>query len=276
MQLTRCCFVFLVQGSLYLVSGLGSCAEGRGPRGLRESAGSFRARKLSPFPPTSPGWRGSLEAWGEGGSEAGDCTERVNRGGERVLGWPTHSAGVAGGATSTREKAGSWVAKGYSTPSRRPETRRRGVGWVVEQTTCQVRGRGLFPDLGDPEGPGLWGPQRAEPVQAGGGPCVPRSRRPSRSLPPRLLFSSPLPTARSPSPTGPGQAAPAPGARRLSGAPRARSPCARSRLPGCPGIHPRPQPGAQFPSDLAPAPPPQSCRGEASAPHLDLPLSSKQ
>lgn len=51
MQLTRCCFVFLVQGSLYLVSGLGSCAEGRGPRGLRESAGSFRARKLSPFPP---------------------------------------------------------------------------------------------------------------------------------------------------------------------------------------------------------------------------------
>lgn len=56
------------------------------------------------------------------------------------------------------------------------------------------------------------GPWRAKPGRTGGGPRVPASRRPSRSLPPRLLFSSPLLAARSPSPTGPGQAAPAPGA----------------------------------------------------------------
>lgn len=86
----------------------------------------------------------------------------------------------------------------------------------MELMICQGRRYGLFRDLGDAEGPGgprALGPPAHELAQAGGGPRVPRSRLPSRSLPPCLLFSSPLPAARSPSPTGPGQAAPAPGAR---------------------------------------------------------------
>jgi hypothetical protein len=49
---------------------------------------------------------------------------------------------------------------------------------------------GFSPDLWDLESQGLRVLQRVKPVQAGDGPRVPASRLPSRSLPPRLLFSS--------------------------------------------------------------------------------------
>ena len=62
----------------------------------------------------------------------------------------------------------------------------------MELMICQGRRYGLFRDLGDAEGPGgprALGPPAHELAQAGGGPRVPRSRLPSRSLPPCLLFS---------------------------------------------------------------------------------------
>lgn len=63
---------------------------GRGPED-GESAGSCGALKLSPSPPilTSRGCGQTLEAGGEGGSEAGGWTGRVNRGGEEGA-WLAH------------------------------------------------------------------------------------------------------------------------------------------------------------------------------------------
>lgn len=108
----------------------------------------------------------------------------------------------------------------------------------MELMICQGRGHGLFRDLGDAEGPGgprALGPPAHELAQAGGGPRVPRSRLPSRSLPPCLLFSS-SPGCAQPEPHRTWAGGSRPGrSRQLSGAPEARSPCARSRLPGGPG-----------------------------------------
>lgn len=103
MQLTRCCFAFLVQGSLYLVSGPRGAGGGRGLGG----PGSARERpspETFSLPPESPGRRERPEAGGEGGSEAADGTERVNRGGERRPGWPTHSAAGGGRCDLPRRK----------------------------------------------------------------------------------------------------------------------------------------------------------------------------
>lgn len=212
MQLTRCCFVFLVQGSLYLVSGPRGAARRAGARRTGGERGKLPSPETFSLPPNIPEIEKRLEAGGEGGSEAGEGTQRVNRGGERVLVWPTHSAAGSGRCDQHEGKTGSQVAKGYLTPSRRLGRLTGAWGWVVKLVTSRVGGLGFFPDLGNPEGPGLWVPQRAEPVQAGSAPAS-LAPAPSRSRPPRLLFSSPLPAARSPSPTGPGQAAPAPGAR---------------------------------------------------------------
>jgi hypothetical protein len=95
MQLTRCCFVFLVQGSLYLVSGRREGEGGAGVPRMGERAGSGRAQKLSPFPQASQGWRRRLEL----GERAGPRPETGHKGligaGRGLSGWPTHSA--AGG-----------------------------------------------------------------------------------------------------------------------------------------------------------------------------------
>lgn len=62
MQLTRCCFVFLVQGSLYLVSGpRGAARRGGGPEDGGEP-GNFLPS--SPPPPRHP--RDGGEAGGRG------------------------------------------------------------------------------------------------------------------------------------------------------------------------------------------------------------------
>lgn len=120
MQLTRCCFVFLVQGSLYLVSGpRGAARRGGGPEDGGEP-GNFLP---SPRHPRDGG--GSPEAGGEGGSEDRDWPARVNRGGERVRGWPTHSAAGGGRCDQHEGKGQQRGAKVSSTPSRHPGTRGR-------------------------------------------------------------------------------------------------------------------------------------------------------
>lgn len=94
----------------------------------------------------------------------------------------------------------------------------------------------VFPDLGDPEGPGLWIPQRAEPVQAGG--CPPRPSLgfpPALPAPPVVFLSSPGRAQPEPHRTWAGGSRPG-RSRQLSQAPRARSPCSRSRLHGGPGL----------------------------------------
>lgn len=151
------------------------------------------------------------------------------------------------------------VAKGYSTPfgARGPAEGEWEV--VVEPMTCQGRGRGLVSDLGGPGGPRALGSPAHEPVQEGGRPCVPRSRLPSRSLPPSLPaccfpLRSRLRAARAPQDLG----------RRLP--PRALAVAersARSRLPvrslapslrpRTGGIHPRPpSPGLNSPPTQRP------------------------
>lgn len=60
MQLTRCCFVFLVQGSLYLVSGpRGAAPRGGGPEDGGEPGNFLPA-------PDIPGMEGKPGGWGRG------------------------------------------------------------------------------------------------------------------------------------------------------------------------------------------------------------------
>lgn len=233
MQLTRCCFVFLVQGSLYLVSGLRGAARRGG--GLEDWGRAREAPEPGNFllPPQHP--RHGGDAWrlgGEGGSEDRGCTEGVNRGGERVLGWPTHQRLVAGCATSTRVKATSGSPR-----VTRPFPRAPGCAegeWAVRCGAGDLPGQGAwaFSDLGDPEGPRLGSPAR--------GACPGMGRPPRPSLPPSLprppsppvvFLSSPGCAQLEPHRTWAGGSRPG-RSRLLSGASGTRSPCARSRLPG--------------------------------------------
>ena len=106
MQLTRCCFVFLVQGSLYLVCDPRGAAR-RG--GGREDWG--RAREASEpenfLPsPQHPGDGGEASRLGE---RAGPRPETVREGligaGRGCWAGPPTRPLVAGGATGTRENA---------------------------------------------------------------------------------------------------------------------------------------------------------------------------
>lgn len=142
----------------------------------------------------------------------------------------------------------------------------------MELMICQGRGAWLFRDLGDaegPEGPALWGPQRTSGLQAGV-PRVPRSRAfpPAPSLLP-AVFPSWLRAARAPQDGR--RLLPRALAAAEPGAAPSPLPCARSCLPGGPGRGEstlRPQLRAQIPSDRTATY--QSCRGEASEPHLGL------
>lgn len=60
MQLTRCCFVFLVQGSLYLVSVRArGAARGAGARGTGGERGKLRSPETFSLPPDIPGIEGT-------------------------------------------------------------------------------------------------------------------------------------------------------------------------------------------------------------------------
>lgn len=91
-------------GQLYLVSD---------PRGAARRGGGWedwgRVRKPEPenflLPPTSRGWRRSLEAGGEGGSEAETVQEGLIGAGRGCWAGPPTRPLVAGGATGTRENA---------------------------------------------------------------------------------------------------------------------------------------------------------------------------
>ena len=108
MQLTRCCFVFLVQGSLYLVSG----PRGAAPRGGgREDWGRAReASKPENFLPSPQHPGDGAEAW-RLGERAGPRPETGQKGligaGRGCWAGPPTRPLVAGGATGTRENARS-------------------------------------------------------------------------------------------------------------------------------------------------------------------------
>lgn len=126
-----------------------------------------------------------------------------------MLGWPTHSAAGGGRCDQHEGKGRGPGRQGFPDPFLEPGLRGGGVGSeAVELVTGQVGGRGAAIRKTF---------SLTSRTQRAAGPpgCRPASLAPapSRSRPPRLLFSSPLPAARSPSPTGPGQAAPAQGAR---------------------------------------------------------------
>lgn len=253
MQLTRCCFVFLVQGSLYLVSGpRGAARRGGGPEDGGEP-GNF----LPSPPPDIAGMEGKPggRGWGVEGERAGPRTQTGPQGligaGRGCSAGPPTRPLVAGGATSTREKASSGAPRVTRPRPGAPGRAEGEWGWVAELTTCQVWGRGLSSDLGDPEGLGPGSRQRAEAVQAGGwggaGGWPPRTPlAPSLPLPPSppvVFFSFPGCAQPEPHRTWAGGSRPG-RPRQLSGAPRARSPCTRSPRPcgpGRPGLPPTPR-----------------------------------
>lgn len=66
MQLTRCCFVFLVQGSLYLVSGPRGAARRAGARRTGGERGKLRSPETFSLSPNLPGTEGTPAGWGRG------------------------------------------------------------------------------------------------------------------------------------------------------------------------------------------------------------------
>lgn len=66
MQLTRCCFVFLVQGSLYLVSGRRGAAGRAGARRSGGERGKLPSPETFSLPPNISGMEGTPGAWGRG------------------------------------------------------------------------------------------------------------------------------------------------------------------------------------------------------------------
>lgn len=66
MQLTRCCFVFLVQGSLYLVSGPRGAVRGAGARRTGGERGKLPSPETFSLPPHVPGMEGTPGGWGRG------------------------------------------------------------------------------------------------------------------------------------------------------------------------------------------------------------------
>lgn len=140
------------------------------------------------------------------------------------------------------------VAKGYSTPSRAPGRAEGWWGMAVELMTCQShQSCGLFPDLGAPRSGSI-----SVRASTGAGRPPRPSLPPSLPLPPSppvvFLFS---PGCAQPEPHRTWAGGSRPGlSRQLSGAPRARSPSARSLLPGGPGraeSTPDPSPGLSSP-----------------------------
>lgn len=137
-----------------------------------------------------------------------------------MLGWPTHSAAGGGRCDQHEGKGRRPGRQGLPDPCPEPGLRGGDTGSkAVKLVTGQVGGRGAairktFSLTSRTQRAPFSLTSRTQ--RAAGPPaCSPASLAPapSRSRPPRLLFSSPLPAARSQSPTGPGQAAPAPGAR---------------------------------------------------------------
>lgn len=245
MQLTRCCFVFLVQGSLYLVSGRRGAAGGWGSGyGGGQSAGSFGARKLSPCPP-HPRDAGSARRPGE---RAGPRPEEVRNG---LIG--AGSGGPAGPpigrgwrelrpAAAQRPAAGS---PGVTRPLPGARAARRGAGVSWELGTRRVQGARARSWPRGPRGARAAGPPAPGAGPGGLGPASLAPWLPRR--PPRLLFSSPpLRAARAPQDLGRRSR---PGAR---GSGAGAQSCSRAGAPGCPHPptpdtrepHPRPQRGA--------------------------------
>lgn len=139
----------------------GSCSEGGGSEDWGRAREASEPGNFLPSP-QHPGDAG--DAW-RLGERAGLRPETVHKGligaESRCLAGPPTRPLEAGGATSSREKAGSQVAEGYPTPSQVPG---RAEGeWRVGCGAGDPPGRGargcnkedVFPDLGDPEGPGL-------------------------------------------------------------------------------------------------------------------------
>lgn len=123
MQLTRCCFVFLVQGSLYLVSGpRGAARRGGGPEDGGEP-GNFLPS------PRHPRDGGEARRPGE---RAGPRTETGPQGligaGRGCSAGPPTRPPAAGGAASTREKASSGAPRGLPDPVPTPRDAPKGSG----------------------------------------------------------------------------------------------------------------------------------------------------